>query len=117
MPDELGLFGLRRLTNSAARSSSSPLTSALCHFIVSHMKTASIRDLKHDTTTVLGWVAAGESVEIQKRGKPVAILSRPAPTAKASARPDFAARLKSIYGDTVLATTATELLADERGDR
>lgn len=81
------------------------------------MKTASIRALKHDTTTVLGWVAAGEPVEIQKRGKPVAILSRPTRRTKAPTRPDFAARLKSIYGNTVLAATATELLADERGDR
>ena len=85
--------------------------------IVSQMKTASLRDLKPDSITVLGWVPAGEPLEIQKRGKPVAILSRPAPAAKASARPDLAARLKSIYGDTVLATTTTELLSDERGDR
>jgi antitoxin (DNA-binding transcriptional repressor) of toxin-antitoxin stability system len=81
------------------------------------MKTASIRELKHDTTTVLGWVAAGEPVEIQRRGKPVAVLSRPASRVKPSARPDFAARLQAIYGDKVLAVTATQLLADERGDR
>ena len=81
------------------------------------MKTASIRDLRHDTNTVLGWVASGERVEIQKRGKPVAMLSRPAPQTKAPTRPDFAARLKSIYGDKMLAVTAAELLAQERGDR
>ena len=87
------------------------------HTNVSPMKTASIRELKHDTTTVLEWVEAGERVEIQKRGKPVAVLSRPEPTPVAAKRPDFMARLKSIYGDQVLAVTATELLADERGDR
>ena len=81
------------------------------------MKTASIRELKHDTTTVLGWVTAGEPVEIQKRGKPVALLSLPASRSKPSPRPDFAARLQSIYGDKVLAVTATQMLADERGER
>lgn len=89
----------------------------MCHFNVSHMKTASIRELKHDTTTVLEWVEAGERVEIQKRGKPVAVLSRPEAPAPASKRPDFAARLKSIYGNKLLAVTATELIAQERGDR
>lgn len=87
------------------------------HFNVSPMKTASIRELKHDTTTVLEWVEAGERVEIQKRGKPVAVLSRPERKPVASKRPDFMARLKSIYGNQVLAVTATELLAEERGDR
>ena len=80
------------------------------------MKTASIRELKHDTSTVLSWVESGEPVEIQRRGLPVAVLSRPARRKKA-ARPDFATRLKSIYGDRLLAVTATELLAGERDDR
>ncbi len=81
------------------------------------MKTASIRELKHDTNTVLGWVISGERVEIQRRGKPVAMLSLPARKSKGTARPDFAARLKSIYGDKLLPVTATELLAQERGDQ
>ncbi len=81
------------------------------------MKTASIRELKHDTTTVLGWVAEGQRVEIQRRGKPVAVLSRFSRRVKSAKRPDFGARLKSIYGDTVLGVTATDLLCHERGDR
>jgi hypothetical protein len=35
----------------------------------------------------------------------------------ASKHPDFMARLKSTYGSKVLAVTATDLLADERGNR
>ncbi len=93
------------------------MTAALCHFIVSPMKTASIRELKPNNNTVLGWVEAGEPVEIQRRGQPVALLTRPASRVKRSARPDFAARLQSIYGDKMLADTATQMLADERGER
>ena len=44
------------------------------------MKTTTIRELKHDTSTVLAWVASGESVEVRRHREPVAILS-PAPGA------------------------------------
>lgn len=68
------------------------------------MKTATIRQVRHDLRTVLNWVSEGEQVEISKRGKVVALLTPPpAPTrAKGKSRPDFAARLKRIYGDKVL---------------
>lgn len=79
------------------------------------MKTTTIRELRHDTTTVLSWVARGESVEVQRRGEPVAMLSprkRPARVA----RPDFLARLRTIYGDKVLSSTATDLVSESRGE-
>ncbi|CAN5756416.1 hypothetical protein BH11VER1_BH11VER1_25200 [soil metagenome] len=41
------------------------------------MKTANIRELKHDMTTVLSWVEQGESVTLKKRGKTVAIINPP----------------------------------------
>lgn len=81
------------------------------------MRTASIRELKHDTSTVLGWVADGEQVRIERRGKPVALLGPPPRPRARRKRPDFAARLQAIYGGRILARTATELLAEERGDR
>jgi prevent-host-death family protein len=79
------------------------------------MRTTTIRELRHDTTTVLSWVAAGESVEVRRRGEPVAVLSpqkRPARVV----RPDFGARLQAIYGDRVLPTTGTDIVAASRGD-
>jgi len=85
------------------------------HVSVSHMKTTTIRELRHDTTTVLAWVARGESVEVQRRGEPVAVLSPRKPSARV-ARPDFLARLRAIYGDKVLPSTATDLIAESRGE-
>lgn len=58
-------------------SSDALLTRPMCHVNVSHMKTTTIRQLRHDTTTVLSWVARGESVEVQRRGEAVAVLSLP----------------------------------------
>ena len=79
------------------------------------MKKATIRELKHETTAVLRRVAAGETVQVCRRNEPVAVLSpvqREAPVV----RPDFAARLREIYGDVVLPTTATDLISESRGD-
>jgi antitoxin (DNA-binding transcriptional repressor) of toxin-antitoxin stability system len=79
------------------------------------MKTTTIRELKHATTAVLSWVAAGESVEVRRRRQPVAVLSPPRRKARV-ARPDFAGRLRTIYGTTVLAATGTDLVAGSRGE-
>ncbi|MGH7946477.1 MAG: type II toxin-antitoxin system Phd/YefM family antitoxin [Opitutaceae bacterium] len=79
------------------------------------MKTTTIRELKHDTTTVLSWVAGGETVELQRRGEPVALLSPPRRKAQV-ARPDFAARLQAIYGRQMLATSGTDLVSAARGE-
>ena len=79
------------------------------------MRITSIRELKHDTTTVLSWVADGDAVEVRRRNEPVAILSPPTrrPTAK---RPDFRARLDAIYGKKRLRTTGTDVVSSARGD-
>ena len=79
------------------------------------MKTATISELRNTTCAVLDWVEKGERVEIQRRGQPVAVLSRPVPAKRK--KPDFAARLRSTYGAKMLKTTASELLATERGAR
>jgi prevent-host-death family protein len=79
------------------------------------MKTTTIRELKHDTTAVLLRVAGGESVQVCRRGKPVAVLS-PVKRKTKVKLPDFAARLKAIYGDEVLATPASEIVSYSRGE-
>ncbi|MGA2862890.1 MAG: type II toxin-antitoxin system prevent-host-death family antitoxin [Verrucomicrobiota bacterium] len=75
-----------------------------------------MKKLRHDFGGVFAWVEQGEPVEISKRGKIIAILSpppRPKP-AKTKKRPDFAARLKRIYGDLVL---PGDVVAEEREGR
>jgi antitoxin (DNA-binding transcriptional repressor) of toxin-antitoxin stability system len=79
------------------------------------MRITTIRELKHDTTTVLAWVADGETVEVRRRNQPVAVLSPPR-RRSAIQRPDFAARLRSVYGRKHLAMTGTQLVSTMRGD-
>jgi len=80
------------------------------------LKTTSIRELKHDATALLAMVANGESVEVRRRNVPVAVISPVLPKSPAK-RPDFRGRLKSIYGDTLLTVTGTDLISEDRGDR
>ena len=90
--------------------------------LVSHkcntVKKTNIRELKHATSTVLGWVEQGESVEITRRNKVVAVISPPPPeSSQKIVRPDYEARLTAIFGDKILPTTANELMDYDRGDR
>lgn len=79
------------------------------------MKTTSIRELKHDTSTVLAIVANGESVEVRRRNVPVAVIS-PIKTRKVMRR-NFQGRLKAIYDDQILTVTGTDLISEDRADR
>ena len=80
------------------------------------MKTATVRQIRHDFGTVLHWVEDGEQVEVSKRGKIVALITAPpAPKpVRPKKRPDFAARLKRIYGDKVL---PGNIIVEERESR
>jgi antitoxin (DNA-binding transcriptional repressor) of toxin-antitoxin stability system len=63
------------------------------------MKNASVRQVRHEFTKVMGWVRDGESVSVSKRGEVIALISPPPPAKKARRRrPDFAARLRRIFG-------------------
>jgi antitoxin (DNA-binding transcriptional repressor) of toxin-antitoxin stability system len=80
------------------------------------MKTATVRQLRHDFGSVLSWIEEGEPVRISKRGQIIALLSPPpAPKpAKTRKRPDFLGRLKRIYGDKLL---PGNLIVEERNSR
>ena len=78
--------------------------------IMCHMKTATIRQMRHDLSTVLAWVAEGEEVTVLKRSKPVARLCPPRPPAPPPdfKMPDFAARAKAMFGDKVIPNMVLE---------
>jgi antitoxin (DNA-binding transcriptional repressor) of toxin-antitoxin stability system len=80
------------------------------------MRTATLRELRHDFASVFAWVEQGEPVGISKRGKIIALLSPPPPPkrGRSKGRPDFAARLKRIYGDVIL---PGDVVVEERESR
>lgn len=82
-----------------------------------NMKSATVRQLRHDFGSVLHWIEEGEEVKISKRGRVIALL-KPASREKPH-RPhrfDFAARLKKRDGDHVFpAKVIQKILDDSKG--
>jgi len=81
------------------------------------MKSASIRDLRHDFNRVLAWVSNGEEVSITKHRRTVARLLPARIRKKAGARmPDIAGRLQKVFGREIIADKAIRsVLNDSRG--
>ncbi|MEY2430072.1 MAG: hypothetical protein QOJ40_2957 [Verrucomicrobiota bacterium] len=77
------------------------------------MKTANVRQLRHNFGSVLDWITEGQQVEIVKKGKVIALLSPPParPKPKKFKLPDFEARRKRIFGDRVM---PGNIVAEER---
>ena len=79
------------------------------------MKTATVTEVGLDFPKVLKWVETGEEVQVVKEGKPVAVIS-PAP--RPVKHPDYLARLKQTFGETVLSTEGSAAIRDSnRGER
>ena len=78
-----------------------------------HMKKASVRDLRYAFKKIERLLHKGEEVQITKRRRVIARLV-PEKAETAPELPDFLARLRSIYGDKILAVTGAELLSSDR---
>jgi prevent-host-death family protein len=78
------------------------------------MKTASIREVRHDFSRILEWVADGEEVTITKRRETVARLL-PVTRRKITRvkMPDVTARLKKVFGRKVILDKAMKRILDE----
>jgi len=64
------------------------------------MKTATVADLRNDFKKVSAWLEVGEKVEITKRGKPYAVLTKAVESSGESPpkKLDWAARRKQNWG-------------------
>ncbi|MFI5110430.1 MAG: type II toxin-antitoxin system Phd/YefM family antitoxin [Terriglobales bacterium] len=78
------------------------------------MKKASVRDLRYDFAKVERALRAGEEIQITKRRR---VIARLVPERAKPNLPDFAGRLRAIFGDTKLAITGAELISEERNGR
>ena len=66
------------------------------------MKTATVRDLRNNFGMLEAWLSEGEEICIEKRGKPVALLTAVGPKWSGKIKnPDFEARRRAIWGDRV----------------
>jgi antitoxin (DNA-binding transcriptional repressor) of toxin-antitoxin stability system len=79
------------------------------------MKTASIRDVRHDFNRVLTWVSNGEEVAITRHRRTVARLLPVHASKKtvAARMPDIAGRLQKVFGRKVISDKAMRALLEE----
>ncbi len=79
-----------------------------------HMKTATIRQVRHDFSSVLAWVGMGNEVTVLNRTRPVAKICPISKhiVNKKIAMPDFASRAKTIFGKDK--RTISNTVLDER---
>lgn len=80
--------------------------------ILSHMKTATVRELRNDFPRIEALVREGETVAISKRGQVIATLVPAGAKAGAPTRrkPDIMARLKKNWGRRVFSQAEVEAM-------
>jgi prevent-host-death family protein len=89
-------------------------TSLSC--IMYDMKAVPVRELQREIRAILDRVEKGESLEITRRGRPVARLV-PARPVRAEAWPDLDARARKVLGPRHITPPPSQQLVADRGDR
>jgi hypothetical protein len=80
------------------------------------MQSITLRQLR-DTRQVKAWLRAGVHIEVRERNEVLGdLLPRTPPKPSVVEWPDFAARLKRMYGDRIL-TPVADLIADREDSR
>ena len=84
--------------------------------IMTHMRTATVREAQHNLPKILRAVHEGEVVEITRRNRVVARLVPAAPR-PARGLPDFVARARAIWGARPGGKPTSALVLDARRER
>lgn len=85
--------------------------------IMSDMRPSiTVRELQKDLKRVLARVERGQTLQITRRRRPVALLAPPRPAA-VEPWPDLDERARTVLGDRVISPAPSELVIAERGDR
>jgi antitoxin (DNA-binding transcriptional repressor) of toxin-antitoxin stability system len=85
---------------------------------MSHVKTATVRDLRNDFARVSRWIQNGEVVTVTKGGRPFAtLLPFREAGSEQSGWPDLAARRRAVFDAPPDGTPLSEIVSEQRGDR
>lgn len=80
------------------------------------MKNVPARELQREIKSILDRVEKGESVQITRRGRPVARLV-PTKPLRTQPWPDLAARANSVLKDRLIQPPPSRQLSDDRNER
>jgi len=84
--------------------------------IVTHVRTATIREAQHNLPAILRAVSRGEVVEITRRNRVVARLVPAAPR-PVGGLPDFVARARAMWGRRPHGKPTSEIVIEARAER
>jgi prevent-host-death family protein len=85
---------------------------------MARISTVSMRELQQNLKQVMQRVERGQVVEVTRRRRAVARLSPlTGKDGPASPWPDLEARARAVFGDRVIAPSASEVVVADRGDR
>ena len=77
------------------------------------MKCVTVRDLRNNFAKVEAWLGEGEEIRIEKRGQSIGFLSAtPKSGTVVIQKPDFMARLHSIWGERVFSEEEVRAMRD-----
>ena len=83
---------------------------------MSDMASISIRQLQKDLKRVLGRVERGQTLQVTRHRRPVAVLA-PARPPQSEPWPDLDARARAVLGDRQISPGPSILVSDSRGER
>lgn len=84
---------------------------------MSHMKTASVREVQHNLAAVLELVSRGQEIAVTKRGR---VVARIVPARNRRGRvewPDSATRMKRLGRNAGRGTPPSRIIREIRGER
>src|SRR5262245_66459900 len=90
-----------------------PLSTVPPCVILTHMRTATVREAQHNLPRILRSVSRGEVVEITRRNRVVARLVPAAPR-PVGGLPDFVARARAIWGRRPAGKATSEIVIEAR---
>lgn len=80
--------------------------------LISHMKTATVADLRNHFPKIAAWISTGEDVLVTRRGKVLARMIPECADRKKTKKPDFAARRKETWGGRVFSLKEVGAMRD-----
>jgi len=109
--------GAPRARPTGAERAQGQLAKTRMSGIMSDMRSSiTVRELQKDLKRVLARVERGQTLQVTRHRRPVAVLAPPRPAAT-QPWPDLEERARAVLGDRVVSPSPTELVIRERGDR
>ena len=84
---------------------------------MTHMKTATVRQIQHNLSEVLRWLEDGQEVEITRRNRVIARIVPAIGQSRPLTWPDFVERSARVWGKRLRGKSVSRLIIEDRRER